>query len=546
MFVDTPLMTFFGAAGGHHVLPDREGCVIWGALFDRRSASFDIRAGDAELLAPAEYFLTQFWGGYAAFRTQPDGVEAFRDPSGMVPCYVASVEGVEIVTSVPKLLFDLGLLRAERDWAVLTQALVYRDLRPARTALRGVSELLPGMMLKVTARGVEPSCIWTPWQFAGPELEIGGFPDAAKTVRDAVLQVARSWARVTTRPIVELSGGLDSSIVAASLGVAGAEPLCATFIPTAGDSDERAYARATAEHHGLGLREIDLDLDAVDVTRSDSAALPRPCARSFAQALDQPLQRLGASNSADMFFSGGGGDNIFCHLQSALPVVDLIRRRGPGKPMLHGAMNVAEVADVTIWEVLGSALKRNFACDQKLPKPRTNRFLREAAVRDLPWPQDNPWLEAIGNILPGKRRHIWALISILNHLEGYGRQDLAPICSPLLSQPVLETCLRIPSWLWFEHGQNRSVAREAFRELLPRAVTARRTKAAFDSLGARVVRKNLPVLRAMLLDGVLVRRGIADPTKVEAALRRAMPDGEAVVDLLVLADIEAWASAWGD
>jgi asparagine synthase (glutamine-hydrolysing) len=162
----------------------------------------------------------------------------------------------------------------------------------------------------------------------------------------------------------------------------------------------------------------------------------------------------------------------------------------------------------------------------------------------LPWPADNMWLDAAADSLPGKRRHVWSLVGVLNHLEGFGRQQLAPICSPLLSQPVVETCLRIPSWLWFAQGRNRSVARAAFAGLLPATVTGRRTKAAFDSLGARIIRLNARRLRSMLLDGVLVKEGIADPDGIDRAFRGDIADGEVVAELLGIADVEAWASGW--
>lgn len=537
-------LRFLGDASSHHLVPDRDSGIIWGPLFDRRSAIFHVRPGDAELRAPLRRFIAQFWGGYVAFRIRPDEVEIFRDPSGMTPCYLVETDEAYLFTSKPKLLVRLGLVAAQLDWTIVAQALAFRDLRPARTAVRDVIELLPGMCIRIGPEGAEPECIWSPWDFASAELEIISYAEAARAVRESVLQAARSWARITSNPIVELSGGLDSSIVAAALSSAGATPLCVTFIPSAGDSDERGYARATTDHLGLRLEEIALHLEAVDVARSDAADLPRPCARNFAQALDRPLRRIAETNASDMFFSGGGGDNIFCHLQSALPVIDLIKRCGLGRRVGRATMDVAEIADVTFWEALRSVAKRALERDRALPKPQSNRFLSRDALKALPWPADNPWLEARPGTLAGKRRHIWGLASILNHLEGYGRQDQAPICSPLLSQPVLETCLRVPTWLWFEHGMNRSVAREAFRDLLPGAVVRRRTKAAFDSLGAQVIRRNADALRTMLLDGVLVREGIADPAIIEAALHRAMSDGEVVAELLGLSDVEAWAGAW--
>ncbi len=544
ILLKTQRLCFVGNPSSRHLKPAGETSLIWGSLFDRRSASFDIHLQDGELHAPPERFVTQFWGGYLALRDRADAVEIFRDPSGMVPAYVISIDGVEVVTSTPDVLVSLGLMSPAVDYAILTQALAFRDLRPARTALRGISELPPGCTLELGSDSPKARQIWSPWTFTQREIEISDHTEAVKAVREAILQATRSWATTCARPVVELSGGLDSSIVAASLALAGAMPTCATFIPLPGDSDERSYAHAVAQHHGLRIEELDLAVTSVDVTRSDSALLPWPCARSFAQALDRALQQLAGAIGADMFFSGGGGDNVFCHLQSSLPIVDVIKRHGLGTRAARTTMDIAEIADITFWEAARSGFTRRFERVRTLPRPRTNRFLARSALADLPWPVGNPWLEADPASLPGKRRHVWALISILNHMEGFGRQAIGPICSPLLSQPVVEACLRIPTWLWFDRGKNRSIAREAFRELLPPAVVGRQSKAAFDSLGASVIRSNIGVLRGMLLDGLLVREGIADAVAIEAALTQDMPDGETVADLLALSDVEAWANAW--
>lgn len=542
--INIPGLRFLGRPSAPHFVPQSPGRIFWGNLFDRRSAGFALRADDAELLAPLDRLVTQFWGGYLAVRGIDGRVELFRDPSGMIPVYIASLGSMHVVTSVPALLFELKLLEPEIDWTIVTQALAFRDLRPARTALRKISELLPGTCLTFDGDRLETTEIWSPWRFTAADRELSSFDAAARQVREAVLQVSKSWAGTTRRPIVELSGGLDSSIVAAGLAAAGADLLCVTFIPSAGDSDERVYAQAVADHLGVRLEQVKLAIDAVDVTRSDAAWLPRPCARNFAQALDRPLQEAAQGHGADMFFSGGGGDNIFCHLQSTLAVIDLIKCAGFGPPSGKALMNVAEVADVTFWEALRNTARRWFEAPRFRPRPWANRFLSEAAKTGLPWPADNGWLVAASETLPGKRRHVWSLVSVLNHLEGFGRQQVAPICSPLLSQPVVETCLRVPTWLWFEHGMNRSAAREAFREILPAPVVRRKTKAAFDSLGARIIRRDADILRAMLLDGLLVQEGIADAATIESALRRTMTDGEVVAELLGLADVEAWARAW--
>ncbi|MGK4422636.1 asparagine synthase-related protein, partial [Klebsiella pneumoniae] len=68
-----------------------------------------------------------------------------------------------------------------------------------------------------------------------------------------------------------------------------------------------------------------------------------------------------------------------------------------------------------------------------------------------------------------------------SYVEGHDPQDLLPTVSPLLSQPLVETCLGVPSWLWFEGGRNRVVARRAFAGDLPADVIWRRSKGTPDS-----------------------------------------------------------------
>lgn len=543
LLVDTPVLLMLGAPGAAHLtLPEGQG-VIWGHLFDRET---NARLAHAERPTDgaAEEFLSRFWGGYVAIRVLDGGVEILRDPSGAVACYQAAIDGAQIITSRPDLLFEYGLLVPEIDWTIIAQSLVFRDLRPAQTALRGISELLPGVAARLTGEGLSTRCAWSPWCFAGAARQIDEREAAIALLRDTASDVLRAWRRCFARPLLEISGGLDSAIVAAGGHEAGSQAACVTFGPAPGDPDELPYARAVAEHLGLALHPLSLAVDAVDLARSDAAHLPRPCARNFSQALDRPIQSLAAELGADGFIGGAGGDNVFCLLQSALPVVDRYLQQGIGRGLLRTADEIARLSRTNVWQVLLVAARRWRRPDTRLPTPRSNRFIAAQVRENLPWPSGNPWLEAPADIPPGKRRHVWSLIGIQNHLEGYGREALAPHVSPLMSQPLLEACLRIPSWLWCSGGNNRAIAREAFRNRLPAAVIDRRTKGSFDGFAQRLIHANRPLLRDMLLDGILSHKGLLDHAAVRAALDGGALDSEALPQLLALADIEAWAMSW--
>jgi len=543
LLVDTPDLLVFGDPDAAHLRLPRSGGLIWGHLFDRRTSSRITASKADDLLTDSDAFLSRFWGGYLAIWRREDGVEILRDPSGSISCYHAELDGLHVLTSRPVLFAATGLLPATIDWTIVTQALVYRDLRPAQTALRGVSELLPGMRLHIRGGHARSSCAWSPWTYARPEDQIADMSAATERLRDALGSTLKAWGGCFSNPLLEISGGLDSSIVAAGLADnSGAR--CLTFGPAPGDSNELPWARAATGHLGLELVELQADEALIDISRSDASDLPRPCARLLSQALDRQIQDLARAQGADAFLGGGGGDSMFCLLNSALPVVDRYQHEGLGAGLLHTAADMAQVARTDMWTVLRAAIPRALRQQSRLPKPMTNPFVRREARHALPWPAGNPWMEAPAGIAPGKQRHVWSILAICNHLEGYGRETMAPCLAPLMSQPIFETCMAIPTWFWCQGGNNRSVAREASRSILPASIVDRRTKVSFNGLVHRVIEANLPAIREMVLDGALAREGIIDREAVDAFLRTRLASGAALPEIMALVDIEAWAAGW--
>jgi asparagine synthase (glutamine-hydrolysing) len=528
----------------HIVIADGAG-LVWGHLFDRHGGERrQTLAGTTDLGGGAKEFLRRYWGGYAALCATADGMTVLRDPSGVVPCYHAQVDGVQILTSRPQLLVEAGLMRAEIDWTIVVQGLAYRDLRPTRTALRGISELQPGMAARLTPGRIDTNCAWSPWQFTGPESELADRTAAIGAVGETARMCIAAWGRAFQRPIAEISGGLDSAIVAAGLKLAGCMPACLTFEPAQGDPDETPYARAIADHLGVPLEAVPLRITDIDLMRSQAYQLPRPSARNFAQALDRPNRELAAKIGADAFFSGGGGDNVFCHIQSTAPVIDRFRRQGLGRGLFETIDHVAQLAHCSSWNVARVAARRMIRGAGAERWPSNTRYLSPQALDRLPFPDGHPWVDAPPDALPGKRDHVTALIAIQNHLDGLERIGVAPIISPLLSQPLMEVCLAIPSWLWCDGGNNRAMARAAFRDVLPASVIARRSKGAFDAFAGQLLDANRALLREMLLDGLLARERLVDIDAIERDLGPTLPASDAIVRLLSLADVEAWSRTW--
>lgn len=522
-------------------LPGGAGVLV-GYVFDRVTG-LRVTEANVTLLEPAEELITRIWGGYIALRSRTATPEVVREPSGTVACYQAELDDIQIITSRPDLLFSTRLMQPDIDWTIIAQGLGYRDLKPARTALRGVGEILPGIAAKLYPTGLEPRCVWNPWQFVAAADASLPFDRAVDAVRSTVTSCLAAWTNCFSDAIVEISGGLDSAIVAACVAAGQTSATGLTYAAIGGDPDETPYARSIAEHLGIPLEMGHPAIAAVDLAVSDAAGLPRPYARSFSQAFDRIALGLAEAQHADVFFSGGGGDNVFSYQRSLSPAIDHIRARGMGAGAWSTMGDLAQLGETSIWHVASRVLRRMLRPPAS-PWRLEHGFLNAAALHALPFPSGHPWTDIPERALPAKIMHVAALVHVQNHLEGHRRQRHAPIISPLLSQPIMETCLAIPSWLWCTGGRNRAVAREAFSAQLPASVIARQSKGAFDSFSAQLFTANRERLSELLLDGPLAANGLLDLAAVEAALRTQTANSEALVDLWSLADAEAWARSW--
>jgi asparagine synthase (glutamine-hydrolysing) len=114
-----------------------------------------------------------------------------------------------------------------------------------------------------------------------------------------------------------------------------------------------------------------------------------------------------------------------------------------------------------------------------------------------------------------------------------------------MSQPVIETCLAIPSWEWRTGGRDRSLARRAFARDLPPAVLDRRVKGTPSRFAAKLLDHFRQPIRERLLGGRLAEHQLIDAIALEQALRGdgPVPDLERV-RILELVNAEAWIEHW--
>lgn len=112
---------------------------------------------------------------------------------------------------------------------------------------------------------------------------------------------------------------------------------------------------------------------------------------------------------------------------------------------------------------------------------------------------------------------------------------------PLRSQPLLELCLRIPTYTLIEGGWDRALARRAFCSDLPAEVVSRRTKGEISEYALDVLNGNLPFIRDLLLQGHLAKEGWVDRTKLASLLSMARSREQGLISQMYdCIEIEVW------
>lgn len=533
---------------GLPLIPCRDRGCIAGYLFRRASPcgrilELDEDAVDRAIATRGASLLADYWGGYVALFENDDGsVEVLRDPSGMLPCYVRRKDGVTHLSSDTTALICPGT--AAIDFETIAKMLASVDALGHRTGLAGVLELLPGESLRVTPAGMTTTPSWSPWDHV-PSRYRRSFAEDVEALRAAVKASVGSWASCFRSIMLGASGGLDSSIVAAAAMPRTPGLRLLTLVEAGSEGDERRYAEALAARLGAPLAARHFELSTVDVTKAVLPHFALPLALPIFQAIEAIHAEEQRLEPVDAFFSGNGGDNIFCSMHSAAPIADRILARGSPFGAWRTARDLADLTGSPLVEVfrhgwrrlLGRHLPHSVRFDLVGLTPRGTA----AAIAD---DDRHPWLEAPPGALPGQIAYVAMQARGQKSIELYPRQSGAPQITPLLSQPIAELCLSIPTWHAVRGGRDRAVARAAFAADLPPLVANRRTKGSPQSFLRRVFDAQLPRALAFLRGGRLVEAGIVDPLFIERAGDGAWRDDGRDQRILAFCAAEAWVRWW--
>lgn len=548
-------------AGGlrAYPLPSDQGVVL-GRLFDRATEGearvTDISPTSAnQIIASAGRSLVDnYWGAYVAFLVDQKRhlQHVVRDCSGKLPCFRAEVGRMTVFFSSLDDLVALVGRRFRINIKYLATFLVADDVRIRETALDGVHELLAGDCWTQTERGNKQFAIWNPAEVHGRGT-LDEYDTGVCAVRNTAQHCIDNWASVHKSILHRLSGGLDSAIVLGCLTRSPAHPriACINRFTRKPGEDERNFARvaATAAHVQLVESEWHSGETLLDSKVFDAPLLTKPSVQSLLLHDVSFTNALANRHNAEATWTGQGGDHLFLQTGSPLIAADFIRERGFGRGLSCVVHDVARLTRTSYWSILRNAWLHGKVRRRGRPEPLFDRaatLLRcDAIPDDFDSFVQHPWIDDIVDLPKGKQLQVSMLADLINRPWPTVQLEVAPEHHPLIAQPLMELCIRIPTYVLVRGGRNRALARDAFADVLPREIFRRQGKGESTSYMTRFLRDHKSFLQQLLLDGFLVRERLVAREIIERYVSLGQPMGSMqLFPILACVAAEIWVRSW--
>lgn len=503
-----------------------------------------------------------YWGRYVAvIQNQSTGhLWIIRDPTGALPCLCLKIDGVQIFAADIEDCCDLTTSNFSINWPYVRARVLVRSLQVTATGLDGVSQLLPGRCLELRGGVSTEISYWEPHQIAKSSI-VESEGEAILRLRNVVTNAVHAWAHCYKTILLKLSGGIDSAIILGCLSTATTRPevICVNDYSQGSDTDERRYARLAAKRADCALIERERDpsapLERVFAFRRSYAPI-----QSHVWIQTQPTnEELVSRYAATALFTGNGGDHLFLAGHSHWPLADHLHCHGPSPRAIRIARESSYLEPPARCQSMWSLLRNGVRVGLLSGK---NREPFTALASSSDWTMVNagvveafrreyrswlpPWFQGDTDLPPGKIIQAYRLSfpNTFYPLSVYQSDSFEPV-HPLLSQPVLELCLRTRTYALTSGDMDRMAVRRAFEHVLPVEIATRRTKGGVNDHAVDVLLRNVRFIREFLLDGELVRHGVLNKSVLENILG-GKDEGLSVgsAPIINLLQVEAWLQAW--
>ncbi len=478
-----------------------------------------------------------------------------RDRLGIKPLYYAIDERELLFASEIKALLAAGV-RPELDASVLPEFLASRYIASDRTFFRGIRKLLPGRTLRWTREG--GLCERRYWRLpVETDSSDATMSDRAAEVRALLTSAVRSQLMSDVPLGLLLSGGLDSSGLAALMAPMMREPLQTFSVGFAeAEANELDYARLAARAVGSVHREVMLSpaqffdaLPSLVWHEDEPMAFPSSVPLHFvARLARQHVKVVLTGEGADELFLGYNRYRVtawnarLSHGLGALgPGRDLLGRLAKRLP--RRLRRYTDRSFLALGPGLRALFYENFAV---FAEPLQEMILArpgEQLALD-PYAVGLGMLAEHGGDDLDRMSHADLQTYLVELLMKQDQMSMAASLEsrvPFLEHELVERVAAMPSCYKLRGLTTKAVLREALGDLVPPAIRRRRKMGFPVPLGRWLREAHWPQVEELVISERALSRGHFRP---EAVSRLAREHREGVVDhgdrLWLLMNLELW------
>lgn len=491
--------------------------------------------------------LTAIDGSRVVIAVRSDDVLVAGDLAGQCPIFYAALGGEVVVGSSSRQLADLVGRSVDRKWLAARMLLPSSaDVWWAGSAWRGVHAARPGWLLRITRAGEAIPARW---------LDLGkpqaGLAEGAESLRVALRQAVGYRVTAVESPTADLSGGLDSSAVAALASLDARGPIRAVTLTVDGVDDAAVAVHVAAVVPGLIHEQMEIPEDVLPYSELENVPqVDEPADCLVATAWVRWWRRRLAAGGSDLHFGGDGGDGVLLAVPSYL--ADLARPRTVGALWRH-ANGWARLRHQSPQALIRAATEvRRTPYRDALTKAADRLVLGGPAPTG--WARFVSWLD-VGGVSAWATPDARQLAA--DRLRGHAAEHDAPVVpgqfgigdstawlslnafarglradvalaaecgvslqSPYLDDGVVKACWSVPASVRTSPDRAKPLLWHAVNELVPASIVDRRTKGDYTALSYRGLRHNVDAIDDVLRSARLAELGLIDADAVRAELHK--------------------------
>ncbi len=522
---------------------------LYGSAFSKVDNSPLSKANlNAIALKSPEQLTTQFWGQYLwiCFDKVAQQFICVSDPSSQWAVYWSwSARYGLLFSDSITCLYEALSERGERPgWntAFFPTWLRTGSVQNGDMPFDSISELPAGCAV-ICMPGCKPDItpIWDPLAHTSQSVAQDPF--------DLLKNYLSLHIPHTSQPVLELSGGLESSSVLLALrAISSAErPLtCAHYYNAqVASSNELEHAKNVVQHARANLHEVDIQA----LSFAPAQAIPRmakPHIRYCLLGFNQEFASRLEHQENTPLISGHGGDALFL----APPPFGVLADAMLGlrwRQMRKIAMELALMHRASLPQVAHKAMQSLFVADPSENINGNFALFAEAAHQPISKGRAHlhPFMQTTKIRRPGKLYQLFLAFLSLDDIRAPAHPFKRLTHYPFLCQPMIELAVSTPSYAHFDGAHNRILLRKSVSKATGYPHLWRRNKGETSGIDLLGIQRHKNHIMERCLEGFLAKEGYIDVAKTRMAIQESSKGrSEYFMDILHIFAVELFMQGW--